>query len=104
MTIIQAITDQISLGAEIVARGHAIELSSASGAGRWANEEQSISATLGNRGLDLCYARAIKPYLTVAAMLEVRCSRKGVANNLRSRIISSSERIVYLNLMFCSYL
>lgn len=68
----QAVTDQLSLGAEIVARGHTVELSSASGAGRWATEDQSISATLGNRGLDLCYARAIKPYLTVAAMLEVR--------------------------------
>ncbi|XP_028158849.1 mitochondrial import receptor subunit TOM40 homolog 2-like [Ostrinia furnacalis] len=68
---LQAITDQISLGAEVVARGHAVELSSASGAGRWATEDQSLSATLGNRGLDLCYARALKPYLTVAAMLEV---------------------------------
>lgn len=68
---LQAITDQISLGAEIVARGHTAELSSASGAGRWVNENHSISATLGNRGIDLCYARAIKPYLTVAAMLEV---------------------------------
>lgn len=64
-------TDRLSLGAEVVARGHAAELSSASGAGRWGNENHSVSATLGNRGLDLCYARAIKPYLTVAAMLEV---------------------------------
>ncbi|XP_030025212.2 mitochondrial import receptor subunit TOM40 homolog 1 [Manduca sexta] len=68
---LQAITEQLSLGAEIVARGHTAELSSASGAGRWAVEDHSISATLGNRGLDLCYAKAIKPYLTVAAMLEV---------------------------------
>ncbi|KAM3967886.1 mitochondrial import receptor subunit TOM40 homolog 2-like [Aphomia sociella] len=68
---LQAITEQISLGAEIVARGHAAELSSASGAGRWVGEDHSVSATLGNRGLDLCYARVIKPYLTVAAMLEV---------------------------------
>ncbi|CAH0405257.1 unnamed protein product [Chilo suppressalis] len=68
---LQAITEQVSLGAEVVARGHAVELSSASGAGRWATEDQSISATLGNRGLDLCYARVIRPFLTVAAMLEV---------------------------------
>ncbi|XP_026738982.1 mitochondrial import receptor subunit TOM40 homolog [Trichoplusia ni] len=68
---LQAVTDKLSLGAEIVARGHSAELSSASGAGRWYNEDHSVSATLGNRGLDLCYARAIKPYLTVAAMLEV---------------------------------
>ncbi|XP_059051184.1 mitochondrial import receptor subunit TOM40 homolog [Achroia grisella] len=68
---LQAITEQISLGAEVVARGHAAELSSASGAGRWVGEDHSVSATLGNRGLDLCYARVLKPYLTVAAMLEV---------------------------------
>ncbi|KAJ0182399.1 hypothetical protein K1T71_001768 [Dendrolimus kikuchii] len=68
---LQAITEKISLGAEIVARGHTAELSSASCAGRWANDNHSVSATLGNRGLDLCYARALKPYLTVAAMLEV---------------------------------
>ncbi|KAI8438716.1 hypothetical protein MSG28_011129 [Choristoneura fumiferana] len=68
---LQAITEQVSLGAELVARGQATELSSASGAARWASDDHSVSATLGNRGLDLCYARAIKPYLTVAAMLEV---------------------------------
>ncbi|CAH2236365.1 mitochondrial import receptor subunit TOM40 homolog 2-like [Pararge aegeria] len=68
---LQAITDQISLGAEVVARGQASELSSASGAARWVGEDHSVSATLGNRGLDLCYARAIKPFLTVSAMLEV---------------------------------
>ncbi|XP_053622655.1 mitochondrial import receptor subunit TOM40 homolog [Plodia interpunctella] len=68
---LQAITEQISLGAEIVARGQATELSSASGAGRWVSDEHSISATLGNRGLDLCYARVITPYLTIAGMLEV---------------------------------
>ncbi|XP_013197056.1 mitochondrial import receptor subunit TOM40 homolog 1 [Amyelois transitella] len=71
MHYLQAITEQISLGAEIVARGQATELSSASGAGRWVSDEHSISATLGNRGLDLCYARVITPYLTVAGMLEV---------------------------------
>ncbi|XP_004930082.2 mitochondrial import receptor subunit TOM40 homolog 1 isoform X1 [Bombyx mori] len=68
---LQAVTEQISLGAEVVARGHSAELSSVSAAGRWFSESHSVSATLGNRGLDLCYARAIKPYLTVAAMLEV---------------------------------
>ncbi|XP_072941338.1 mitochondrial import receptor subunit TOM40 homolog [Epargyreus clarus] len=68
---LQAVSERLSLGAEIVARGQASELSSASGAGRWATENHSLSATLGNRGLDLCYARAIKPFLTVAAMLEV---------------------------------
>ncbi|KAF9421406.1 hypothetical protein HW555_002621 [Spodoptera exigua] len=68
---LQAVTDQLSLGAEVVARGQSAELSSASGAGRWISEDHSISATLGNRGLDLCYARDIKPFLTVAAMLEV---------------------------------
>ncbi|XP_032529037.1 mitochondrial import receptor subunit TOM40 homolog 1-like [Danaus plexippus] len=68
---LQAVTEQISLGAEVVARSHAAELSSASGAARWAAEHHSVSATLGNRGLDLCYARNIKPFLTVAAMLEV---------------------------------
>ncbi|XP_021192465.2 mitochondrial import receptor subunit TOM40 homolog [Helicoverpa armigera] len=68
---LQAVTDQLSLGAEVVARGHSAELSSASGAGRWVYEDHSVSATLGNRGLDLCYARDIRPFLTVAAMLEV---------------------------------
>ncbi|XP_034835963.1 mitochondrial import receptor subunit TOM40 homolog [Maniola hyperantus] len=68
---LQAITDQISLGAEVVARGAASELSSASAAARWSGEDHSVSATLGNRGLDLCYARAVKPFLTMAAMLEV---------------------------------
>ncbi|KAL4716920.1 hypothetical protein ACJJTC_012731 [Scirpophaga incertulas] len=68
---LQAVTEQISLGAEVVARGHSVELSSASGAARWSTEEQTVSVTLGNRGLDLCYARAIRPYLNVAAMLEV---------------------------------
>ncbi|CAG4954529.1 unnamed protein product [Colias eurytheme] len=77
---LQAVTEQLSLGAEIVARGYGAELSSASGAGRWANDDHSISATLGNRGLDLCYARALKPFLTVAAMLEVGFSiRRAVA-------------------------
>ncbi|CAK1540172.1 unnamed protein product [Leptosia nina] len=77
---LKAITEQLSLGAEIVARGHTADVSSASGAGRWANEDHSISATLGNRGLDLCYARAIKPFLTVAALLEVGFSvKKAVA-------------------------
>lgn len=71
---LQAVSERLSLGAEIVARGHTSELSSASGAGRWATEKYSLSATLGNRGLDLCYARAIKPFLTVAAMLEVNLS------------------------------
>lgn len=72
VSLTQAVTEQISLGAEVVARGHSAELSSVSAAGRWFSESHSVSATLGNRGLDLCYARAIKPYLTVAAMLEVR--------------------------------
>lgn len=67
----QAITEHLSLGAEIVAKGHTAQISSASGAGRWGNEEHCISATLGNRGLDLCYARAIQPFLTVSALLEV---------------------------------
>lgn len=70
--LLQAVTDQLSLGAEVVARGQVAEVSSASGAGRWVTENHSISATLGNRGLDLCYARNIKPFLTVAAMLEVK--------------------------------
>ncbi|KAJ8736196.1 hypothetical protein PYW08_006852 [Mythimna loreyi] len=68
---LQAVTDTLSLGAEVVARGHSTEVSSASGAGRWASGDHALSATLGNRGLDLCYARDIKPFLTVAAMLEV---------------------------------
>ncbi|XP_026497881.2 mitochondrial import receptor subunit TOM40 homolog [Vanessa tameamea] len=68
---LQAVTNKISLGAELVARGQAVELSSASGAARWVSDDHSVSATLGNRGLDLCYAKAIKPFLTVAAMLEV---------------------------------
>ncbi|XP_046962622.1 mitochondrial import receptor subunit TOM40 homolog [Vanessa cardui] len=68
---LQAVTSKISLGAEVVARGQAVELSSASAAARWVSEDHSVSATLGNRGLDLCYAKAIKPFLTVAAMLEV---------------------------------
>lgn len=83
----QAITDQVSLGAELVARGQAAELSSASGAARWASDDHSVSATLGNRGLDLCYARAIKPYLTVAAMLEVT-----VPSRLRSKSHTTADR------------
>ncbi|XP_045528045.1 mitochondrial import receptor subunit TOM40 homolog 1-like [Pieris brassicae] len=73
---LQAITEQLSLGAEIVARGHTAEITSASGAGRWAVDDHTLSATLGNRGLDLCYARTIKPFLTVAALLEVGFSVK----------------------------
>ncbi|KOB65393.1 putative mitochondrial import receptor subunit tom40 isoform 1 [Operophtera brumata] len=69
---LQAVSDQLSLGAEVVARAQVAELSSASGACRWVNENHSISATLGNRGLDLCCARAITPYLSTAAMLEWR--------------------------------
>ncbi|XP_050666758.1 mitochondrial import receptor subunit TOM40 homolog 1-like [Leptidea sinapis] len=77
---LQAITDRFSLGAEIVARGNTAELSSASGAGRWTTDEHTVSATLGNRGLDVCYARVVKPFLTVAAMLEVGFSiRQAVA-------------------------
>ncbi|XP_023946779.2 mitochondrial import receptor subunit TOM40 homolog 1-like [Bicyclus anynana] len=68
---LQAVTDQISLGAEVVARGQASELSSLSAAARWSGDKHSVSATLGNRGLDVCYARDIKPYLTVSSMLEV---------------------------------
>ncbi|XP_049878553.1 mitochondrial import receptor subunit TOM40 homolog [Pectinophora gossypiella] len=67
---LQSITKNVSLGGEVVARGHS-ELSSASGAARYADPKNSLSATLGNRGVDVCYARNIKPFLTVAAMLEV---------------------------------
>lgn len=59
------------MGAELVARNHGGELSSASGAARWSDEVNSFSATAGNLGLDVCYARVVRPYLTVAAMLEV---------------------------------
>ncbi|XP_061709103.1 mitochondrial import receptor subunit TOM40 homolog [Cydia pomonella] len=68
---LQAITDKISLGAEFVSRVQATELSSASAAARFMTTEHSASVTLGSRGLDLCYARAIAPHLTVAGMLEV---------------------------------
>ncbi|KAJ8735717.1 hypothetical protein PYW07_007337 [Mythimna separata] len=68
---LQAVTDSLSLGAEVVARGQTTEVSSASGAGRWASGDHAVSVTLGNRGLDLCYARDVRPFLTVAAMLEV---------------------------------
>ncbi|CAK1602246.1 unnamed protein product [Parnassius mnemosyne] len=77
---LQALTDRISVGAEVVARGRVAEVSAASAAARWAGEQHSLSGTLGNRGLDLCYARALRPYLTAAAMLEVGFAiRKAVA-------------------------
>lgn len=59
------------MGAEMVARGQGAELSSVSGAARWTSDKHSLSATLGNRGLDLCYARVVRPYLTIATLLEV---------------------------------
>ncbi|XP_063395656.1 mitochondrial import receptor subunit TOM40 homolog 1-like [Cydia fagiglandana] len=68
---LQAITDRISLGAEFVSRVQATELSSASAAARYMTKQYSASATLGSRGLDLCYAQAIAPHLTVAGMFEV---------------------------------
>lgn len=70
---LQAVTERISLGAEVVGRGRAPELTATSAAARWAGEEHSVSATLGSRGLDLCYARVLRPHLTAAAMLEVMC-------------------------------
>ncbi|XP_068626923.1 mitochondrial import receptor subunit TOM40 homolog [Battus philenor] len=68
---LQALTKNLSVGAEVVARGRTPELSATSAAARWVTDDYSLSATLGNRGLDLCYARALKPHLTAAAMLEV---------------------------------
>ncbi|XP_013176072.1 PREDICTED: mitochondrial import receptor subunit TOM40 homolog [Papilio xuthus] len=77
---LQAITERLSLGAEVVGRGRAPELTATSAAARWAGEEHSVSATLGSRGLDLCYARVLRPHLTAAAMLEVGFAiRKAVA-------------------------
>ncbi|CAH2050638.1 unnamed protein product, partial [Iphiclides podalirius] len=77
---LQSITERFCLGAEVVARGRAPELIAASAAARWTGEEHSVSATLGSRGLDLCYARALRPHLTAAAMLEVGFAiRKAVA-------------------------
>lgn len=81
----KGLTEQFSLGAEVVARGHSAEVSSASGAARWANEKHTLSGTLGNRGLDLCYARSVTPYLAAAAMLEVNC-----ITSYKSVVISSS--------------
>lgn len=64
-------TENLSLGGELVARGHCPDLSSATAAARWTDENNSLSVTLGNRGFDLCYARALGPNLTVAGQLEV---------------------------------
>ncbi|XP_041975468.1 mitochondrial import receptor subunit TOM40 homolog 1-like [Aricia agestis] len=68
---LKSITERLSLGAELVARGRDRSLSSASAAARWSDDDNSLSATVGDRGLDVCYARNIKPYLTVASMLEI---------------------------------
>lgn len=46
-------------------------MSSASVAARWSTDLQSFSATAGNRGLDIFYARVVRPFLTIATMLEV---------------------------------
>lgn len=85
------------MGAELVARGHAVELSSASAAGRWATEKHSISATLGNRGLDLCYARAMKPYLTVAGMLEVFSKTALPTESSHISVLSFRSKILNLH-------
>lgn len=68
---LQALTNAISFGAEVVTRGQSNEVSSVSGAARCANDLNSFSATVGNRGLDICFTRVVRPYLTLAAMFEV---------------------------------
>ncbi|GBP37496.1 Mitochondrial import receptor subunit TOM40 homolog 1 [Eumeta japonica] len=68
---LQAVTRYLSLGAEVVVRSRPVELSSLSVAGRWTDKCNSVSATLGNRGLEMCYVRAIRPHIIAAALLEI---------------------------------